>query len=352
MSEKHPIIAVTGMAGAGLSTVRHAFKDLFSRDRTSSPPSCMAMASAAIPTASSPRCWKKRATAIGAFPGSARNAIISRNWNSFSRPMPKPAAAWCANTPTTTRAPPLLGVKAGEFTPWKPLNSRLGPAVLRRPAWRRDRQYLDPRQVDSRHFPPEIDRRVGKPGIDVAQHVDLLIGVVPAINLEWIQKIHRDCAKGRTAPEDSLETILRRMDDYIHYIVPQFGLTDINIQRMPLVDTSNPFIARDVPTPDESVLVIHFRDRKRHDFPALLRRIPGSRMTRPTTMLVPGGELRLALSVICGPLVEEMMEKQRPVARVLTNKLDKYGYAGGMRCKAPVAPQFPARATPQRARRQ
>ena len=101
------------------------------------------------------------------------------------------------------------------------------------------------------------------------------------------------------------------MDDYIHYIVPQFGLTDINIQRMPLVDTSNPFIARDVPTPDESVLVIHFRDRKRHDFPALLRRIPGSRMTRPTTMLVPGGELRLALSVTCGPLVEEMMEKQR-----------------------------------------
>ena len=101
------------------------------------------------------------------------------------------------------------------------------------------------------------------------------------------------------------------MDDYIHYIVPQFGLTDINIQRMPLVDTSNPFIARDVPNPDESICVIHFRDRKRHDFPDLMRRIPEARMSRHTTMLIPGGKIKEALEVICGPILEEMMEKRR-----------------------------------------
>ncbi len=101
------------------------------------------------------------------------------------------------------------------------------------------------------------------------------------------------------------------MEDYIHYIVPQFGLTDINIQRMPLVDTSNPFFARDVPTPNESVLVIHFRDRRRHDFPDLLRRIPGSYMSRPTTLVVPGGELKLALEVICTPILQEMMAARR-----------------------------------------
>ena len=97
------------------------------------------------------------------------------------------------------------------------------------------------------------------------------------------------------------------MDDYIHYIVPQFGLTDINIQRMPLVDTSNPFIARDVPLDDESFCVIHFRDRERHDFIDLLKRIPDAHMSRPTTMLVPSKSLRLALGVICGPILARLM---------------------------------------------
>ena len=30
--------------------------------------------------------------------------------------------------------------------------------------------------------------------VDLAQYADLKIGVVPVINLEWIQKIHRDKA--------------------------------------------------------------------------------------------------------------------------------------------------------------
>jgi phosphoribulokinase len=204
-----------------------------------------------------------------------------------------------------------LGIPVGEFTPWHPLKA--GSDVLLyegqhggvvSETWTRRKGNIDP-------FPPEIDRRGKKQGIDIARHVDLLIGVVPNINLEWIQKIHRDCAKSHCSQEESVETILRRLDDYIHYITPQFGLTDFNIQRIPLIDTSNPFDAREVPTPEESALVIHFRDRKRHDFPDLLRRIPGSRMTRHTTMLVPGGKLRLALSVICGPILEDMMEKRR-----------------------------------------
>jgi phosphoribulokinase len=204
-----------------------------------------------------------------------------------------------------------LGIGVGEFTAWHPL--RPGSDVLfyegqhggvKADTWTRRKQASD-------DFPPDVDRRRKGKGIDVARHVDLLVGIVPAINLEWIQKIHRECAKYHCSEAESIETILRRMDDYIHYIVPQFGLTDINIQRIPLVDTSNPFIARDVPTPDESALVIHFRDRKKHDFTDLMRRIPGSRMTRTNTLLAPGGELRLVLSVVCGPILEEMMEKKR-----------------------------------------
>jgi phosphoribulokinase len=205
-----------------------------------------------------------------------------------------------------------LGVQPGEFTPWSPLQPGSDLLFyegqhggLMANTWTR-------RKVDSRHFPPEIDRRVGSQGIDVAQHVDLLIGVAPAINLEWIQKIHRDCKKGTCSPDESVETILRRMDDYIHYIVPQFGLTDINIQRVPMVDTSDPFIARDVPLADESLCVIHFRDRERHDFPDLLERIPDATMSRPTTMVIPSNSLRLALGVICGPILAGFMQLKWP----------------------------------------
>ncbi|MDW8323165.1 MAG: phosphoribulokinase [Burkholderiales bacterium] len=307
MSAKHPIIAVTGSSGAGLSTVRHAFKDIFQR---------LGIRAAIVHGDGFRRYTERQFAALLA---EARASGRSLSWfgpdtnhfqelEDFFRTYGATGSGVYREYAHTPERAAELGVGVGEFTPWKPLppgsdllfyEGQHGGVVAQ--TWTR-------RKVDSRHFPAEIDRRVGRQGIDVAQHVDLLIGIVPAINLEWIQKIHRDCNRHGCTPEQSVETILRRMDDYIHYIVPQFGLTDINIQRIPLVDTSNPFIARDVPTPDESALVIHFRDRKRHDFPAILKRIPKARMTRPSTLLVPGGKLKLALEVICAPLLQELME--------------------------------------------
>jgi phosphoribulokinase len=310
MSKQHPIVAVTGSAGAGLSTVRHAFKFIF--ERLGIKP--------AIVHGDGFRRYTERQFA--ALLDEARDSGRRFSWfgpecNHF----PELEAFFktygeCgsgvyrqyAHNPEHAEA---LGVVSGEFTDWKPLppgsdllfyEGQHGGLMAN--TWTR-------RKVDSRHFPPEIDRRIGNKGIDVAQHVDLLIGVAPAINLEWIQKIHRDCDKGTCSHEESVETILRRMDDYIHYIVPQFGLTDINIQRMPLVDTSNPFIARDVPVAEESICILHFRDRKRHDFPTLLSRIPGAYMSRPTTMVIPCGKLRLALEVICAPILAEFMDARQ-----------------------------------------
>ena len=147
--------------------------------------------------------------------------------------------------------------------------------------------------------------------MDVAGWVDLLIGVVPIINLEWIQKIHSDAAQKGASAEAVTASILRRMPDYIHYIVPQFSLTDINFQRVPLVDTSNPFIARDVPTLDESVVVIRFREPRGVDFPYLLSRIHDSFMARPNTLVVPGGSMGHAMETICAPIVHELVEKRR-----------------------------------------
>jgi len=146
---------------------------------------------------------------------------------------------------------------------------------------------------------------------DVTQHTDLLIGVVPIVNLEWIQKIHRDTEQRGYAPRDVTSTILRRMEDYVNHITPQFSRTDINFQRVPTVDTSNPFIARDIPTPDESFVVIRFRDPAKFDidFPYLLSMIKDSFISRRNTIVVPGGKMLLSMELILMPILEKFFGK-------------------------------------------
>jgi phosphoribulokinase len=147
--------------------------------------------------------------------------------------------------------------------------------------------------------------------LDIAKYVDLKIGVVPVINLEWIQKIHRDRSARGHSSQAVTETILRRMPDYVHFICPQFTETDINFQRVPTVDTSNPFIARWIPTPDESMVVIRFRNPRGIDFPYLLSMIAHSFMSRPNSIVVPGGKLDLAMQLILTPLILQLVERKR-----------------------------------------
>jgi phosphoribulokinase len=150
---------------------------------------------------------------------------------------------------------------------------------------------------------------------DVAKWVDLLIGVVPIVNLEWIQKIHRDNKERGYSAEAIVDTILRRMPDYVQYITPQFSRTDINFQRVSIVDTSNPFIARDIPTPDESFVVIRFRHPQKHDFPYYLQMIHGSWMSRPNTIVVPGGKMGFAMEVILNPIIHNTIEQKRKAGK-------------------------------------
>ena len=139
--------------------------------------------------------------------------------------------------------------------------------------------------------------------VDIARYPDLLIGVVPVINLEWIQKLWRDKHVRGYSTEAVTDTILRRMPDYVHYIVPQFAHTHVNFQRVPVVDTSNPFVARDIPSADESICVIRFANPKGIDFPYLVSMIHGSFMSRANTVVIPGGKLDLAMQLILTPLV-------------------------------------------------
>ena len=154
---------------------------------------------------------------------------------------------------------------------------------------------------------------------DVAQFADLLIGVAPIVNLEWIQKIHRDTWHRGYDESDVTQTILRRMEDYVKHITPQFSRTDINFQRVPTVDTSNPFIARDVPTPDESFVVIRFRDPTKFevDFPYLLAMIDKSFISRRNTIVVPGGKMLLAMELILMPILKQMVDESRIETRLV-----------------------------------
>jgi phosphoribulokinase len=151
--------------------------------------------------------------------------------------------------------------------------------------------------------------------VNVAQYVDLLVGVVPIVNLEWIQKIYRDNAERGYSAEAIVDTILRRMPDYVNHIAPQFSRTHINFQRVPTVDTSNPFICRDIPLLDESFVIIHtnrcFREKYEINFPYLLSMIHGSFMSRHTTLVVPGGKMGFAMELILSPLIDVMISNSR-----------------------------------------
>ncbi|MBC8069065.1 MAG: phosphoribulokinase [Deltaproteobacteria bacterium] len=147
--------------------------------------------------------------------------------------------------------------------------------------------------------------------VNLARHADLLIGVVPIINLEWIQKLHRDKALRGYSTEAVTNTILRRMPDYVNYVCPQFAETHINFQRVPTVDTSNPFIARYIPTADESFVVIRFKNPKGIDFPYLLSMLHDSFMSRPNIIVVPGGKMELAMQIILTPLLLKLIDGRR-----------------------------------------
>jgi len=312
MSNKYPIVAVTGSSGAGTTTVQQAFKDLFRREGIS----------AAFVEGDAFLLHEREESNRLIRQAQAEGKTLTlfgpelhqlERLEALFREYAERGTGQVRHYVTEDNSHEFGGLPPGTFTPWRPVPAETdllfyeglhGGMVARN--WTR-------RKLSPSHNPVVIERRNagdGNNGVDVAQHVDLLIGVVPVVNLEWIQNIHRDTSvKGHT-PEAVIDSILRRLRDYTHYITPQFSITDINFQRVPVVDTSNPFIARDVPSADESVVVIRFREPGKYYFPNILKRIHDSYMSRPNTMVIPGGKMRLALEIVCTPLVHEMLEKR------------------------------------------
>ena len=289
MSEKHPIIAVTGSSGAGTSTVKTAFEHIFYRE---------GVRAAIIEGDSFHRYDRAEMKAVTAkahseglnFSHFGSEANLFDRLEALFREYAKHGTGQSRLYLHNPEEAAPFNQQPGTFTDWQTI--------------RADTNVL---------FYEGLHGGVVTDQVNVAQWVDLLIGVVPIVNLEWIQKIHRDTSARGYSAEAVTDTILRRMHDYVHYITPQFSRTDINFQRVPTVDTSNPFVARDIPTPDESFVVIRFKDPRklRIDFPYLISMIHDSFMSRRNTLVVPGGKMGFAMEIILAPLIEEMMLKQR-----------------------------------------
>lgn len=315
MSIKYPVIAVTGSSAAGTTMVRHAFSDLFRRERIN----------AFFVEGNSFRRYnrddmkkvlaesRKTAHPLSHF-GPETNLFdrLEGLFREYSRTGTGIYRHYVEKESDATK----YGHPVGQFTPWQDIPRDTEVLFYEGLHGGVIQSTWSHRALSSSHNPFVINTRQKlesqhDEGIDVAQWVDLLIGVTPIINLEWVQKIHRDTQQKGASAEGVVATILRRLEDYTRYITPQFSLTDINFQRVPLVDTSNPFIARDIPALDESVVVVRFREPRRFDFPDLMDRIEGSFMSRPNTLVVPGGKMHLSLELICAPLVHELVERKR-----------------------------------------
>lgn len=288
MSAKHPVIAITGSSGAGTTSVTRTFEHIFRREGIN----------AAIVEGDSFHRYDREQMRIAEAEAEKEG---NRHLCHFS-----PEANLLDELETLFReygehghgkirkylhdaeeAKP-YGQPPGTFTPWADVD----PAS----------EILF---YEGLHGAAVTDTA------DIAQHADLAVGVVPIINLEWIQKLHRDKSTRGHSSEAVVDTILRRMPDYVKYICPQFSRTHVNFQRVPTVDTSNPFIARFIPTADESFLVIRFANPKGIDFPYLLSMLHDSFMSRPNIIVVPGGKMELAMQLIFTPLILRLLEARR-----------------------------------------
>jgi len=288
MSLKHPVITVTGSSGAGTSTIRHTFEQIFRREHVNAA-SVTGDAFHRLNRAEM-RDELARRTEAGdhTFSHFSLDANVLDALEALLRSYGETGTGrirhYCHDEEDQRR----YGVAPGNFTAWEDVPE--GTDLL---------------------FYEGLHGAVCIDGLDIARHVDLKIGVVPVINLEWIQKIHRDRAARGYTTEAVTDTILRRMHDYVHVICPQFSETDINFQRVPVVDTSNPFVARWIPTPDESVVVIRFKNPRGIDFSYLISMIAGAWMSRANSIVIPGNKLDLAMQLILTPLINRLADQAR-----------------------------------------
>jgi phosphoribulokinase len=288
MSRKHPIIAVTGSSGAGTTTVMQSFQHIFRREGIR----------AQVVEGDSFHRYNRMEMRTNIKDAEAKGNKHYSHFGPYSNLLAELEALFrgygehgggrVRKYIHDAGEAAEFGVEPGNFTPWSEIEPGSDLMFY---------EGLHGAYVDEK--------------INVAKHVDLLVGVVPIINLEWIQKLHRDKKQRGYSQEAVVDTILRRMPDYVNHICPQFTHTHVNFQRVPTVDTSNPFIAKDIPSADESMVIIRFANPKGIDFPYLLSMLHDSWMTRPNSIVCPGGKMGLAMQLIFTPMILRLMDLKK-----------------------------------------
>lgn len=286
MSKKHPIVAVTGSSGSGTTNVKTAFEQIFAAEN---------ITAAMIEGDCFHRFNRDEMAQIQQINQYAERHLthfgeegnlfeeLEAVFKEYSEQGTGKRRFYVHNEEEAE----LHGQPSGALTPWEPLPDK-----------------TDLLLYEGLHGGVKTDT------VDVTQYVDLLIGVAPIINLEWIQKIHRDKSVRGYSAEDATNMILGRMYDYVHFITPQFSRTDINFQRVPTIDTSNPFAADYIPSNDESFSVIHIQNQEKItvDFQYLLKMLKGSFMSAPDTIVVPSGKKIFAMQLILNPVIRNLMQ--------------------------------------------
>ncbi|CUH64369.1 Phosphoribulokinase 1 [Thalassovita gelatinovora] len=288
MSKKHPIISVTGSSGAGTTTVKSTFDQIFRREGVNA--------------------VSIEGDAFHRYDRASMKAELERRYGegdaTFSH------FSYDANELTKLEDVFRIYGQTGKgetrhYVHDEDEAERWGSAPGTFTNWAAFEDQSDLLFYEGLHGAVVND------DVNLAQHADLKIGVVPVINLEWTQKIHRDKDKRGYTTEAVTDTILRRMHAYVHCICPQFVETDVNFQRVPVVDTSNPFCARWIPTADESLVVIRFKNPRGIDFPYLTSMIQGSWMSRANSIVIPGGKMDLAMQLIFTPMIERLVRESK-----------------------------------------
>lgn len=288
MSAKHPIIAITGSSGAGTTTVTHTFQQIFRREGVKAVIAEGDAFHRYDRAGMRERIAELQVNGEKNFSHFGPEANLFEELEALFRDYSEAGRGRLRKYIHDDDEADAHGQEPGTFTPWMDIPT--GSDML---------------------FYEGLHGAVVTEQVNVARYADLLIGVVPIINLEWIQKLHRDKQVRGYSQEAIVDTILRRMPDYVNYICPQFSRTDVNFQRVPTVDTSNPFIARDVPSADESMLVIRFRNPRGIDFPYLLSMLHDSFMSRPNTIVCPGGKMPLAMQLIFTPMIWKLIDRRK-----------------------------------------
>ena len=294
MSRKHPVVVITGSSGAGTSTVKKALESIFHRHKIV--PALVEGDSFHRFDREGMRSEMQAAADAGenfSHFGPAANQFerLEQLFRSYGESGEGQKRYYLHDDAEAHWHSRRLGVElaSGDLTPWEDIEPNTDLLVYE-----------------------GLHGLIKTGNIDMPRYVDFKVGVVPVVNLEWIQKIHRDSAERGYSKDEVVESILRRMPDYVKYITPQFSETDINFQRVATVDTSNPFIARDIPTLDESFVVIRFRkpDIRNTDFTNLLSMISGSFMSRRNTIVVPGGKMGMAMEIILTPIILDLLARR------------------------------------------